>query len=119
MFSILALTACGKPSHTPYKNESPNGGLGGGPPPNPTFAAVKANILDPQCVSCHKPGGRAFDLTTFEAIAGQSDLIVAGNPKQSLLLAVIEDGSMPPRGTVPAEAIEILRQWILEGALNN
>jgi hypothetical protein len=89
-------------------------------------------ILDESCVSCHSAAGKAggLDLET-DAHAALVDvassagpvLVVPGDPDASFLMAKLEGelaagqgGPMPPSGPLPAEQIELIRQWIADGA---
>lgn len=89
------------------------------PPPDElplVLDTVYQVILTPHCISCHKPGGFAgfLDLTQPEAVMG---LVVAGQPDSSFLYTVMASGAMPPSGTLDPEKIELVRQWISQGAL--
>jgi len=103
-----------------------------------TSAAQSINIYQDQivpiliqyCYDCHDPeikvkGG--FDMTTVANLfgGGSSGLfgIVPGKPDESevytlMSLPADDDFVMPPKGDkVPLEKQEIIRQWILDGAL--
>ena len=43
--------------------------------------------------------------------------VVAGDHANSLLWQRVEDGSMPPSGNLNADQINLIAQWIDEGAL--
>lgn len=102
------------------------GGGGGGntPPLGPTFASIKANILDPKCLSCHGAtvarGGIRYD-TYANAIATGG--INPGSSSTSKIIAETNSGEMPPSsaGYSPLSSTQMtaLRQWIDAGALNN
>ena len=83
------------------------------------FQRDVAPILEANCLRCHgsdSPEGD-FSLST-EAAARKPGLVVAGKPKQSLLLTVVQpDGDQPP--AMPQEGkpltsseVAVLRQWI-------
>ena len=80
-----------------------------------------APVLEQTCLSCHhaheKKGG--LDLSTREAAFSFEDLILPGNPDQSLLLEVVSGPKpdMPKKGKpLTAGQIIILREWISSGA---
>ncbi len=95
-----------------------------------SYADEIAPIFQQYCVSCH--GGEwegeertelSLDMTTYEGTMAGSEygsVIEPGDPDNSLLLEMIEDGDMPEEGDpVPPEDIEKIRTWIAEGAENN
>lgn len=82
-------------------------------------------ILKAQCFHCHGEGGELqgeFDirLRRFIVEGGWSGpAIVPGKPEESILLARIEDGEMPPPDVaekLKPEQIEVIRRWIAAGA---
>lgn len=82
-------------------------------------------ILEMRCVKCHGGEFPSEDLSmvSYESLMSGSQngqVIVAGDSNNSLLFQKIESGAMPKRGQdLTIEQIEIIRQWINEGALNN
>lgn len=115
----------------------------------PSFAQDVVPIFQSHCVRCHHNGAGFFDLRAQFAYASLTsvtpgiscaedgvlvhlDVVAAGNPDQSLLWRKIADSAlttacgreMPPTGNgplltiAPAQA-ETIRQWIVDGALNN
>ena len=89
-------------------------------------------IYDQNCIICH-PASSNPDLTTANSYAetvnvnasGYSGkLVVPGDPESSILYKKI-DGSgaygsnMPLGGSLSQTQINIIKQWIEEGALNN
>jgi Planctomycete cytochrome C len=104
-------------------------------PPGPERAEVSyaedvVAILEKRCVRCH--GGLdegeirielSLNMTSYEGLMVGSEygtIITPGDPDDSLIIEMISDGEMPDEGDpVPPEEIEIIRQWIAEGALNN
>ncbi len=100
------------------------------PPTAVSFATDVKPILDKRCVSCH--GGMwegeertelSLNMTTYEGLMAGSEygtIIEPGNPDESLMIEMIEDGDMPDEGDpVPAAELAVLRTWIAEGANNN
>lgn len=95
-----------------------------------SFAEQVQPILNTNCVQCH--GGEvdgvvvkevSLDLTTYEGVMAGSEfgaVVEAGNPGDSFLFVMVEEGDMPQDADpLPPEAIETIRKWIAEGALNN
>jgi len=114
---------------------------------NPDQSVSLANDIQPLfarstagCLGCHSPTGPTptgitiggLDLTSFETLTaggGQSSpesIVIAGQPCDSILLQKIKPG--PPFGSrMPLNGppfwtdaeIQLLHDWIAEGALNN
>ena len=96
-----------------------------------SFADDVAPILDANCIQCH--GGAPEDgdvvleaslnLTSYESVMAGSEfgsVVEPGNPDDSMLLVLVEDGDMPEEGDpLSPEDIELIRTWIAEGAKNN
>ncbi len=83
------------------------------------FDQVMQKVLSAgDCMGCHsRPSPSAGVLvTSFDDIMAQSGLVTAGNPERSRLYQVIASGEMPPLGRLPSASLEILRQWIVDGA---
>jgi uncharacterized membrane protein len=74
---------------------------------------------------CHNATSHAegYILTDYASITSISGSIVPGNPNASKLYNVItktgEDDGMPPSGPLTTSQIDLIRQWITEGALNS
>lgn len=87
-----------------------------------SFAREVAPVLATRCVACHNtrsPGGR-LNLDSWTALlkGGESgESLTPGHSADSLLLAMVEDGSMP-KDAAPLEAdqIAVLKRWIDAGA---
>ena len=62
-------------------------------------------------------------MTTYELLLAGSNngiVIISGNANESLLVQLIEAGEMPNRGPdVTSEELQIIIDWINQGALNN
>lgn len=96
---------------------------------NPTapisFVNQVAPIINLYCVECH--GGvrirEGLNLTTYDGLMAGSDngaVVIPGNANDSLFVDLIEQGEMPDRGPAPSAAeLQILIDWINQGALNN
>lgn len=92
----------------------------------PTFEVQVAAILREKCCGCHnadkKKGG--LDLTSYgQALAGGSSgaVIAPGDADGSYLWQLVSHAAepkMPPESDkLPAEALEVIRQWIAAGAI--
>jgi hypothetical protein len=90
-------------------------------------------ILANHCVKCHQPGGAGFeasglDLRGFDALmqgTKHGKIIVPGNPLSSTLMVLI-DGRADPSIRMPhneqpllKQQVEIVHDWIKQGAKNN
>jgi hypothetical protein len=87
-----------------------------------SFSRHVAPILAQRCVACHNtrsPGGR-LNLDSFAALlkGGESGTAVSAHKSaESLLVSMIEDGSMPKDADpLSPEEIAIVKQWIDVGA---
>jgi hypothetical protein len=69
------------------------------------FAILKAEVLEPSCISCH---------SEMETEEGTRDYVIAGNPARSSLYTDIITGSMPPSGPpLSAASAEIVSKYIM------
>lgn len=108
-----------------------------GPPstPNPppsvpeleaTYKSIRARILVPKCIVCHKPGGKAEDIplgTKDDLINSPLEIVIPGNAEESMMMIVFQEGArkpMPPlnSGMAPLTEQQIItiEKWINEGA---
>ena len=82
-------------------------------------------LWDQNCISCHKSGGTAPDLTSansYAALTNNSKYIVAGNASISLVYKLMTGTAsplMPTSGKISDSKLAILEKWINAGALNN
>jgi hypothetical protein len=92
----------------------------------PDFEREIAPILVAHCLDCHQPNKRSGELD-LSSLAGmlkggeQGPAIVPGKPTESLLLARLEAGEMPPPDAKEAKPLDkaqviLLRGWITAGA---
>ncbi len=82
-----------------------------------SFTKDIAPILVSRCGTCHVRGSRGdFSAATYKSLVGDDSIVSPGKPKDSSLIQMIEDGNMPPKGSVPAADLKKLRQWITQGA---
>jgi uncharacterized membrane protein len=92
---------------------------------NVSFEEHIQPILERRCAKCH--GGEfpseGLNMESYESLISGSQngvVIIPGDANNSLLFQKIESGEMPKRGSdLTTEQIELIRQWINEGALNN
>ena len=112
-------------------------GACGGDKVDPTFTNVRDEVLLPSCgfSTCH--GSGTGDLTLDEAGAYDAlvdvdsagspgnTLVIAGDPDNSYLVRKLEGGpdivgdQMPPGGELDADRLQLVRDWIEAGALND
>ena len=88
-----------------------------------TFEKDVAPILANHCLRCHGGEKREAGLDVrrrFTLLSGGDSgaALVAGKPKLSLLIEMIDAGLMPPEDEprLPSKTISVLRQWIATGA---
>jgi len=71
------------------------------------------NDIDPllaqKCAPCHIGGGQFPDLTTYESVSQNADLIKT----------VTQNGTMPKNGFLTQDQIDLIACWVDNGALNN
>ena len=105
--------------------------LGNLPPPPPppgspiSFAAQIRPILNEWCTACH-PSSEGLSLLSWNAlIAGSQNgpVVLPGNSAMSPIIQRLQGTVMPrmPLGGAPlaTEQIQLIAQWIDQGALNN
>ncbi len=89
------------------------------------FESKVRPVLVEQCIKCHGPDKQkaGLRLDSREAVETGGDsgpIVVAGKPDESLLIQALryeEDGpKMPPSKRLPAEQVEVLTQWVQQGA---
>ena len=93
--------------------------------PSPSFNADILPILTNRCAipGCHVAGGpRDIDLRTYDSVikGGDEGIVIAADAMESEMVEEIAEGKMPPEGP-PLEAaqIQLIIDWINEGAENN
>jgi mono/diheme cytochrome c family protein len=95
-----------------------------------SFADDILPMFEASCFECHgaEVDGvvvteASLNLTTYELTMAGSEfgtVVEAGEPDESILLVLVEDGDMPDEGDkLSPEQIELIRNWIAEGANNN
>jgi mono/diheme cytochrome c family protein len=97
--------------------------------PGPTAAGIEffekqvRPLLVEHCLACHGPekqrGGLRLDSRAgFHKGSDSGPLVKQGTPQQSLLLKVLShtgETKMPPRGKLPAPALEVFAAWVKMG----
>ena len=90
-------------------------------------------ILQQYCVECHAEGGKGTEksglvLTSYESVMKGTrfgSIIKPGDALSSTLIMLVEGRADPsikmPHGkeSLPKEKIELLKQWVAQGAKNN
>jgi len=84
-------------------------------------------IFDKSCISCHgvKAIKEGLDLRTFDGLAAGSSngsVITPGDAENSFFIKQIVSGEMPWRRKAPEvtpEELQILIDWVNQGAVNN
>ncbi len=94
----------------------------------PKFSSIKEKIFEHKCVSCHGTGITAEKVPLMkwdELLNSPRELVIPKNTEESGLLIAIErtdDKRMPPPSSdfpLKTEEITAIRDWILQGALEN
>ena len=91
-----------------------------------SFATEVMPLFEKHCVECHSEDNAelGLKLDTYEGVMAGSDygtIVEVGDADASLLVDMIASGDMPDDSNdpMPAEELEIIKTWILEGAQNN
>ncbi len=141
IFLILTfvLTACGgqaaqndsQPIDNPVEevseaeSDSASGDSGAIDPASISFANDVQPLFEQYCVRCHgdSKADEGLNLLTYASTMAGSDfgeVIVVGDPDNSLLAQMMVNGEMPKRGAKPnAQEIQLILDWIKAGAKDN
>jgi len=89
------------------------------------FEKSISGILVRRCLECHNSinSSGGLDLSRHDKLLAGGDsgeVVVSGKPEESSLIERIAAGEMPPekngkKQELPAEEIDVLRQWVAEG----
>lgn len=122
-FGIILAQGCSFQCYPPQ----PIGGTSGPKPPvtptDPkpveqviTYTQVASTILVPICGGCHGTAGGY----SFQSYDGTMKAVEAGDPDNSQLCYQVRNGLMP-QGKPPlsADQVNLVCNWILQGAKNN
>lgn len=124
MAACCLLAGCYKDVRMPDSVTGGGGSTGGGsgavPADSVTFARYVVPLFTSNCVTCHG-GNEAPDLRADKAYNAliNGGYVVKGNATGSVLYQKIVSGSMPPDGPLKQTDIDIIKNWIANGALNN
>ncbi|NQZ56282.1 MAG: hypothetical protein HRT88_02270 [Lentisphaeraceae bacterium] len=79
-----------------------------------SYAWIKSNIIDKQCIMCHAPGTQ-HDFSSYEKLMHKVNLT---EPEDSPFYGMVKTESMPvfPLPTVHKEMQEAILEWIKLGA---
>ncbi len=110
-------------SSTPQSTETPASPETSQPP---TFAKDVMPILKEKCIICHGSLG-GWDASRYDTLMNSGDnapVVIPGDPDNSLLALKIlgeqtEGTVMPPPGRMSDDDIQVILDWIKNGALNN
>ncbi len=85
-----------------------------------TFQSTIAPILESKCSACHSAANslKGLDLTSYEGIMQGSEsgaVILASDPENSLIV-IIQSGDEPHFAQLTSDELELLEQWIIDGA---
>jgi hypothetical protein len=85
-----------------------------------SFSTQIVPIFANSCVSCHKTGGQAPDLTSANAYNSikTMNLVNTTTPESSIIYAFPGSSSHSWKGYTASEA-QLVLTWIKQGALNN
>lgn len=90
-----------------------------------SFSKDVMPILQSRCLICHGGGqaSRGLSFDTYDTLMAGSkngQVIIPGYPDGSRLIQLVQNGTMPKRGSkLTPDQMQILIDWILAGALNN
>lgn len=94
--------------------------------PSPFFSADIAPILTKRCAiaECHVVDGpHDIDLRTYDMLMKGGDegaIVIVNDARESEIVEEIAEGKMPPEGPpLDAAQIQLIIDWINEGAKNN
>ena len=94
--------------------------------PSPSFSADISPILTERCAiaECHVVDGpHDIDLRTYDTLMKGGDegvIVITGDARESEIIEEIAEGKMPPEGPpLDAAQIQLIIDWINEGAKNN
>lgn len=123
MAACFLLSGCYKDVRMADSTTGDNGSSGGSgavPADSVTFARYVVPLFTSNCVTCHA-GNEAPDLRADKAYNAliNGGFVVAGNATGSTLYQKVASGAMPPDGPLKQTDIDIIKNWIANGALNN
>jgi len=90
-----------------------------------SYATQIKPIFDNKCIKCHGVESRkeGLDMLTYESLMAGSfngTVIIPGDANNSLVIQLTAEGEMPKRGPkVTPEELQIIINWVDQGAVNN
>lgn len=90
-----------------------------------SFAGSVMPILESKCIKCHgvetkKEGLSLLSYDDLMAGSFNGQVVTPGDTANSLLVKLIVEGEMPNRGPqVTPEELQLIMDWVNQGALNN
>ncbi|HEX4925877.1 MAG TPA: c-type cytochrome domain-containing protein [Bdellovibrionales bacterium] len=110
-----------QPSPTPTPKPAPTPAPTPVPTPAPVvrFSQVSAQVFQPKCIECHKPGNakKGIDLTTFKSTMSKAGVVTPANLAKSKLWSEVSRNKMPPSKPLTAAEKQLVSDWITGGAL--
>jgi mono/diheme cytochrome c family protein len=82
-------------------------------------------IFEAKCIKCHgvETKKEGLDMRTYDDIlkgSRKNVILVPGNTNESLFIQLIIQGEMPNRGPrVTPDELQLIMDWVNQGALNN
>ena len=76
-------------------------------------------IFDESCTNCHGYSG-GLALGNYDQLmsgGNNGDLVIPGDYQNSILWQRIDSGEMPPDGDISNDQLELIENWIMQGAL--
>ena len=90
-----------------------------------SFAGNVMPILESKCIKCHgveakKEGLSLLNYNDLMAGSFNGQVVIPGDTANSLVVKLIVEGEMPNRGPkVTPEELQVIIDWVNQGALNN
>lgn len=90
-----------------------------------SFAGNVMPILESKCIKCHgvestKEGLNLMNYDNLMAGSFNGQVLVPGDAANSLFVQLIVEGEMPNRGPkLSPEEMQVIMDWVNQGALNN
>jgi mono/diheme cytochrome c family protein len=86
-----------------------------------TFQSAIGPMLEGNCGACHSASNplKGLDLTTYEGIqqGGESGAVIVANDPENSLIIIIQTSEDPHFAQLTSDELELLEQWIADGAL--
>ena len=82
-----------------------------------SFTKQIVPILTKSCGGCHirQAKGR-FSAASYASLVSKKGIVRPGKPDDSELVALVENGEMPPRRGLPKDQVQLIRDWVDQGA---